>query len=282
MTSDGPSETSSYAVRRQLTAMQRGARKSLGQNFLNNPNIAQRIVDLAQITGDEAVVEIGPGLGALSQILAQRAGELWLIELDKDLAEQLRQRFAENRRVHLIEADALRVDFGALLGQRRARAVANLPYNVATPVLMRLLESGRFDRLVLMVQLEVARRLQAKPGSKEYGALSIFTQIAANATIALKVGPGSFVPRPKVDSAVVVLEPHRQCPVELADRALFDRLVRAMFNQRRKQLLNSIKPVTEASAAVLAAAGIDATRRAETLSLSELAALTNAIARQGC
>ncbi len=267
-----------YAVGRQLAALRRPARKSLGQHFLNSAPIAERIVDLAQLSGQETVVEIGPGLGALSELLAERCKHLSLIEIDRDLAEKLRQRFADDERVHLIEANALNVDFQEVVPEPPAIAVANLPYNIATAVIARMTASGVFARMILMVQLEVARRMTAHPGSKDYGVLSIFTQLDTEVSIGLKVGPGAFVPPPKVDSAVVVVIPRAAPAVSIVDRPTFDRLVRAIFTQRRKQLLNSLKQLTPQSAAVLSQAGIDPRRRPETLSLAELAVLANALA----
>jgi 16S rRNA (adenine1518-N6/adenine1519-N6)-dimethyltransferase len=265
-------------VRRELAAIGRRPRKRLGQHFLSDPQIARRIVQLAAPHA-ERVVEVGPGLGALSELLVQSAGEIWLIEVDADLAQRLRSTFAHLLRVHVVEADALAVDFTALLGRGSpAVLVGNLPYNVATAVLAAALTQGRcFSRMVLMLQREVVERLVAPPGSKTYGALSVLTQFAAQVQAAFLVAPGAFVPRPKVDSEVVIVEPYATPPVAVTDAQLFRRLVKTVFTQRRKQLLNSLRSLCRDPAETLRCAGIDPKRRPETLSLSEFAALSNAL-----
>jgi 16S rRNA (adenine1518-N6/adenine1519-N6)-dimethyltransferase len=266
-------------VRRALASMGRHPRKRLGQHFLTDKGIAQRIVDLAQLRGTERVVEIGPGLGALTDVLIQRAGELWLIEVDADLAARLRAHYADRPNVHVVQEDALNVELAALLGVGEpAVVVANLPYNIATAILTRLLQAGCFARLVLMLQREVVERLRAQPGSKAYGALSVYTQFAARVRCGLRVGPEAFVPRPKVESEVVVVEPYAQAPVAVADPVLMNRVVRTVFNHRRKQLANSLRAVCNDPAVALQAAHIDPTRRPETLTLAEFAALSDALA----
>jgi 16S rRNA (adenine1518-N6/adenine1519-N6)-dimethyltransferase len=262
-----------------LASIGRRPRKRLGQHFLADPAIAQRVVDLAQLSGTEHVIEIGPGLGALSDILVRRAGALWLIEVDAELADRLAARYADQPHVHVVRADVLTVDFAHLLGTAApAVVVANLPYNIATAVLAALLaQQRRFHRLVLMMQREVVGRLRAQPGSKDYGALSVFTQFAARVRPGLRVGPGAFVPRPKVESEVIIVEPRQAAPVEVKDPAMLTQVVRAVFSQRRKQLGNSLRPLCADAAAVLRRAGIDPTRRPETLTLAEFAALSNAL-----
>ncbi len=268
-------------VRRELASMGRHPRKRLGQHFLADKGIAQRIVDLAQLRGTERVVEIGPGLGALTAALVQRAGKLWLIEVDADLAARLRAQYADRPDVHVVQEDALRVDFPNLLGAGEpAVVVASLPYNIATAILAVLLDAHCFARLVLMLQREVVDRLRAQPGSKDYSALSVYTQFAARLRPGLRVGPDAFVPRPKVESEVVVVEPYAQPPVAVDDPALLKRIVRAAFNQRRKQLANSLRAACSDPVTALQAACIDPTRRPETLTLAEFAALSNAVRRQ--
>lgn len=269
-----------YAVRQRLTTLGRTARKSLGQNFLNNKQVAERIVALACAGEVEEVLEIGPGLGALTELLVARAPRLTLVELDHDLAGELAKRFESHQHVRVIEADLLKLDLRPLQLSPRTVAVGNLPYNVANPIIAKLLSSAPpFERIVAMVQLEVARRFSAAPGSSEYGALSVFMQIAARIELAIKVSAGSFVPRPKVDSAVVVLEPHERPIVELRDPELFRHVVRTVFSQRRKQLLNSIRAIRGATTQLLEGVGIDPKRRPETLSLAEFASLANALAQ---
>jgi 16S rRNA (adenine1518-N6/adenine1519-N6)-dimethyltransferase len=250
-------------------------RKRFGQHFLVQPQIAQRIVALAKLHDGDAVLEIGPGHGALTTLLATAARELWLIEIDRDLHAALSQRFAATPHVHVIEADALRVDYAALLhAAAPVVVVANLPYNIATPLLMRLLENPElFARLVIMVQREIADRLGAAPGSKTYGALSVMFQLIATLRTAVVVGPGSFHPRPKVDSAVVVIEPRSPPGVERAQLATVRRVVRAAFAQRRKQLGNALSAISSNAHAALETIGIDPKRRAETLTIDDFVAL---------
>jgi 16S rRNA (adenine1518-N6/adenine1519-N6)-dimethyltransferase len=265
-------------VRRALAAIGRHPRKRLGQHFLADPQIAERIVRLASPHA-ERVVEIGPGLGALSELLVESADEIWLIEVDADLAQRLRSKFAPLPQVHVVEADVLAVDFAALLGPGApAVLVGNLPYNIATAVLAAALAQGRcFSRMVLTLQREVVERLVAPPGSKIYGALSVLTQFAAQVRPAFRIAPGAFVPRPKVESEVVIVEPYGTPPVAVADPNLFRHLVKTVFTQRRKQLLNSLRSVCRDPMDTLQGAGIDPMRRPETLSLSEFAALSNAL-----
>jgi 16S rRNA (adenine1518-N6/adenine1519-N6)-dimethyltransferase len=269
-------------VRRQLADLGHRPRRALGQHFLADPGIAARIVDLADIPPGSCVVEIGPGLGALTDLLAEKAGKLILIEYDRDLARDLRSKFAGAAHVTVVEGDALEVDFGDVLGATtEAIVVANLPYNIATAVLARLLDQrGRFARLVVMIQREVAERLRATPGSKAYGALSVLTQAAARVQRGFRVAPGAFVPRPEVDSEVVRIEPSREWRADIADFDAFRRLVQTVFGQRRKQLGNSLRPLAARPAELLRAAGLDPMRRAETLSLEEFARLSNAFSCQ--
>ncbi len=266
------------AVRRELAGMGRHPRKRLGQHFLADKGVAQRIVELAQLRGTERVVEIGPGLGALTALLVDRAGELWLIEVDTDFAARLRAQYADCQHVHVVQHDVLKVDFAALLGVGEpAVVVANLPYNIATAILTALLEAHCFARLVLMLQREVVDRLRAEAGSKAYGALSVYTQMAARLRPGLRVGPDAFVPRPKVESEVIVVEPYAQSPVDVDDPALLHRLVRTVFNHRRKQLANSMRALSTDPVAVLRAAHIEPTQRPETLTLAQFATLSNAL-----
>ncbi len=267
-------------VRGELARLGRRPRKRFGQHFLTDAHAVQRIVDLAQLDGTQRVLEIGPGLGALTEGLRTRARELWLVEIDADLAERLREEYANHPEVHVLQADVLRLDLVAVLGAPPGTVVVgNLPYNIATAVLTTLLEApGHFPRMVLMLQREVVDRLCAAPGSKAYGSLSVYTQFAARVRPALRVAPGAFVPRPLVESEVVVIEPYAAPPVAVRDPVLFQRLVRTVFGQRRKQLANSMRPLCADAVRVLDAAGIAPRRRPETLSLAEFAALANALA----
>ena len=251
-------------------------RRSLGQNFLVASPVVERIVAAARATG-RVVVEIGPGIGALSDALAAIAGELFLVEIDARMAERLQERFATVTNVHVVAADALAVDYSKLLaGRGRAVAVGNLPYSVGSQILLRLIEaSASFERLLLMLQREVAERLIAKPGTKAYGVLTLWTALRGEAEIVLRVSRGSFVPRPKVESAVVSVTLHTAPRVSIDDEERFRAVVRAAFGQRRKTLRAALAKI--ARAADIERAGIDPGRRGETLSLAEFARLANVL-----
>ncbi|HVN87912.1 MAG TPA: 16S rRNA (adenine(1518)-N(6)/adenine(1519)-N(6))-dimethyltransferase RsmA [Candidatus Binatia bacterium] len=265
-------------VRRELAALDRRPRKRLAQHLLADRNIIRRIVDLAELTGAESVLEIGPGLGALTIELAARCAQLVLIELDRDFAARLRERFVDQPHVAVVEGDVLKMDLRARCSAPTI-VVANLPYNISTPVLFTLLDHAElFPRLVLMLQREVAQRMRAQPSDEAYGALSVLVQFRARVRHGLHVDPAAFVPRPKVQSEVVVVEPYAALPIPVRDIRVFRSVVRAAFQQRRKQLVNSIATVTNNAAGVLRAADIDPTRRPETLSLREFGRLADAIA----
>jgi len=251
-------------------------RRRLGQNFLVASPVVERIIAVAGAAG-KTVVEIGPGVGALSDALAAVAAELLLVEIDPRMAQRLAERYAPFAHVRVVTGDALDVDFNALLaGRERAIAIGNLPYSVGTVILARLLESrARFERLVLMLQREVAERLVAAPGTKPYGALTVLTALYGEARIALRVSPGAFVPRPKVDSAVVSIAVATAPRAGVADANRFREIVRRAFGQRRKTLRAALAAV--ATAADIERAGIDPRRRGETLSLDEFATLANVL-----
>ncbi|MCS7052053.1 MAG: 16S rRNA (adenine(1518)-N(6)/adenine(1519)-N(6))-dimethyltransferase RsmA, partial [Thermomicrobium sp.] len=243
-------------------------RKALGQHFLHDPAIVRRIVETAQVPKDALVVEIGPGLGILTEELAQRAATVIAVELDDRLVDWLAERFRD-RNVRLVHADALEVDFAELTGRRPYLVVANLPYNVATPILERLLSNAHPpQRLVVMVQREVAERMVASPPHMSF--LSVLIQFFARPRIAFRVGPGAFRPPPKVESAVVVLEP-RNPPLPRDEWEAFFATVRAGFAQRRKQLLNALSTGLRIDKSrlrqLLERAAIAPDRRAETLTL---------------
>ncbi len=252
-------------------------RKRFGQHFLTQPSIARRIVDLATLRGGETVLEIGPGRGALTHLLAERAARLVLSEIDRDLCQELREQFAGQSHVTIVEGDVLDLDLAALLGPGPSVAVANLPYNITTPVLIKLLDTpASFSRLVLMLQREVADRICAEPGTKQYGALTVMVQLVATARVAFTVPPTAFAPRPKVDSAVVVIEPQQPPPLSAAARRSVRRVVRAAFSQRRKQLGNALASLGTDPHALLDRLGIDPRRRPETLSVEEFARIAAA------
>jgi 16S rRNA (adenine1518-N6/adenine1519-N6)-dimethyltransferase len=233
---------------------------------------------------DETFVEIGPGRGALTTPLAERAGKVIAVELDRDLAATLGPRLPQN--VRLVEADFLNVDLPELLQGERTpvRVVGNLPYNVASPILFRLLDTADEGRLLrdatLMVQREVADRIVATPGGKDYGATSIQVQLVADVERVLSLPPGAFRPPPKVHSAVVQLR-FRPPHVTVGSRDAFERIVRGLFLQRRKTLANALKPVAasfgHSSLDILGKTGLDGGRRPETLSVEDIATLTQAV-----
>lgn len=248
------------------------ARKRFGQHFLVDPGVIDAIVRAVNATEDDVIVEIGPGQGAITDALAQAAGELHVVELDRDLAAALRTRYADKSTVTVHEGDALQFDFSSIGGS--IRVVGNLPYNISTPLLFHLLEyREHILDMHFMLQKEVVDRLAADPGSKTYGRLSVMAQYACAVTPLLSVPPGAFRPPPKVDSTVVRLVPHAKPPVAVDDPERLRRLVTAAFAQRRKTLRNTLRDHIDAEA--MRAAGVDPGRRAETLSLEEFAHLAN-------
>ncbi len=250
------------------------ARRRFGQHFLHERSVIDRIVRAVSPQPGEAVVEIGPGLGALTGELLKAAGRLDVIELDRDLAEKLRADFDANAlRVH--QTDALAFDFEALSRERGPlRVVGNLPYNISTPILFRLVDAGGAIRdMHLMLQKEVVERMAATPGGREYGRLSVMVQLRCRVEPLFSVGSGAFSPPPKVQSAVVRLEPLKSLAVPVSDLGGFKRVVMLAFSMRRKTLRNSLKPVL--SAADIEAAGVDPGARPETLDLAAFAALAD-------
>lgn len=253
-------------------------RKSWGQNFLIDHNIQRKILDAAEIRPGERVVEIGPGRGILTQGLLERGAELLAIEIDPLLVEMLRQEIASSH-FHLVEGDALQYPYSELPSPYKV--VANLPYYVSTPLLFRLLEERRrISRMVLMLQREVAERLVASVGGKNYGVLSVLVQLYADVRIAFPVSKNCLRPRPDVDSVVIILTPLPDPRLSVRDEALFSRVVRGAFGHRRKRLTNALTDAGFQKAQVEAAlqkTGIDPARRGETLSLSEFAFLADAL-----
>ena len=259
-------------------------RKRFGQHFLADQNIAERIVALVQPLPGDLVLEIGPGRGVLTQRLVARGGRLVAVEIDRDLVAYLRQRLASPD-FRLIEGDILDLDLAQLLreeGRERLLVVGNLPYNITAPLLFGMLEQADHIRsAVLMVQQEVARRLAARPGTKDYSLLTVLLSLRAQVHTRIQVAPGAFRPVPKVHSTVIEVqfEPARY-PVQ--DERIFGRLVRTSFGQRRKMLRNSLLAMCDGQREELevraAAAGIDLSRRPETLSLEEFGRLSDAYA----
>lgn len=272
------------------------AKKSLGQNFLTDGQVARRVIDAVSPARTDAIIEIGPGTGALTHLLAQRSGHLIAVEIDPRLADHLRGTSkAEN--ITIMTGDALTLNWNELIEEsqlsmiappesaeasRRVRIVANLPYYISTPIIEKLLPIRRriFD-MTLMLQKEVADRITSEPGGKEYGYLSVLVQYHCVATKLFDVPPSAFTPEPKVDSAVIRLRVREEPAVRVADERRFFSLVRACFAQRRKTILNNLKAAAVSQGFVvplesaLEAASVASQRRAETVSLAEFAMLCN-------
>jgi len=226
-------------------------------------------------------VEIGPGRGAITRLLAEKGCRVIALEVDRDLCKRLSEEFGACKNVRVIETDALEFDFSSLSESSSGslKIVANLPYNVATPILFKLLESRHIiDCMVLMFQKEVASRIVASPGGKNYGALSIFPQLYSDISLSFKLPPGAFFPPPKVDSAVLFFKILAKPRFDVADEKLLSSLVKAAFSQRRKKLSNSLKSFfdnAENSDIIFSRVGIDPSRRAETISLEEFCRMSN-------
>jgi len=265
--------------------------KSLGQNFLTDKGIIDKIVDGAEIGPDDLVLEIGPGLGVITYEAAQRAKKVLAVEIDKNLIPILKETLADCPNVEVVNQDILKTDVNALIeeekknGIREVKVIGNLPYYITTPIIMKLLEDGvDVESITVMMQKEVADRIQSAPGKKTYGAVSVAVQYYCEAEILSKVPRDVFIPQPNVDSAVLKLTLRKEKPVEVADRDVFLSVIKAGFGQRRKTLLNSLMGVDgmtkETVREALEAAGIDPARRAETLNLDEFATLANEVQKQ--
>lgn len=254
--------------------------KKLGQNFLICRSVVDEIVAAAELTAGEPVLEIGPGIGTLTQGLAQSGAAVTAVELDRRLLEVLDTTLAQYDNVRIIHGDVLKVNIPEIMNHKPFKVVANLPYYITTPIIMSLLEMKLpIERLVVMVQREVAERMVAQPGTKAYGALSVAVQYYTEPSIVMDVPPRAFMPAPEVTSAVICCRLREKPPVEVADEKLFFRVVKAAFAQRRKTFSNTMKTTgldKETIASVLAKANIDGARRGETFSLQELADVANA------
>lgn len=255
------------------------ADKKLGQNFLIDESVVRRIVEAAELTSEDTVLEVGPGIGTLTQGLAESKANVVAVELDKRLLPVLDITLEGYDNVRIVNGDILKVDIMQEVGADNFKVCANLPYYITTPIIFALLEKRLpMERLVAMVQKEVAERMAAKPGGKDYGALSVAIQYFTEPEIAFIVPPDSFIPAPAVDSAVIVCKRRQQPPVQVCDEDLFFRVVKAAFSMRRKMLNNALKNMGisgEQCLKWLELAGIDGKRRGETLTLEDFAALTN-------
>ena len=262
--------------------------KKFGQNFLIDTRVLDKIIDSAEITGDDCILEIGPGIGTMTQYLAENAREVVAVEIDKNLIPILADTLSEYDNVTVINDDILKVDINKIVEERNGgkpiKVVANLPYYITTPIIMGLFESHvPLKSITIMVQKEVADRMQVGPGTKDYGALSLAVQYYAKPEIVANVPPNCFMPRPNVGSAVIKLTRYEQPPVQVQDEMKMFALIRASFNQRRKTLVNGLTnaselPYTKEEVLVaLEAMGLPATIRGEALTLEQFAQLSNTI-----
>ena len=265
--------------------------KKFGQNFLIDTHVLDKIIQSANITEDDMVLEIGPGIGTMTQYLAQAAGKVIAVEIDKNLIPILGETLAEYDNVTVINEDILKLDINRLVAEENAgkpiKVVANLPYYITTPIIMGLFESHvPLQSITVMVQKEVADRMQVGPGSKDYGALSLAVQYYAKPYIAANVPPNCFIPRPGVGSAVIRLTRYEEPPVTVKDESLMFKLIRASFNQRRKTLQNGIAnspelPYSKAQVEkALEKMGLAANVRGESLTLAEFAKLSDIISEE--
>ena len=265
--------------------------KRFGQNFLIDSHILEKIVESAEITKEDCVLEIGPGIGTMTQYLAESAGQVIAVEIDESLIPILEDTLSPYDNVSVINEDILKVDIQKLVEEQNAgkpiKVVANLPYYITTPIIMGLFESHvPLDSITIMVQKEVADRMQVGPGTKDYGALSLAVQYYAKPEIIANVPPNCFMPRPNVGSAVIRLTRHETVPVQVEDEKLMFRLIRASFNQRRKTLANGLNnsPEIHLSKEVIQESieelGVPVTIRGEALTLEQFAALSNIIGRR--
>ncbi len=264
--------------------------KKFGQNFLIDPHVLDKIISAAQIQKDDFVLEIGPGIGTMTQYLCEHAGEVAAVEIDKNLIPILEETLKEYHNVEVIHQDILKMDLAALVKEKNEgkpiKVVANLPYYITTPIIMGLFESNvPIEEITVMVQKEVADRMQSGPGGKEYGALSLAVQYYAEPKIAANVPPNCFMPRPGVGSAVICLKRHKQPPVAVDDEKLLFSVIRASFQQRRKTLANGLNHAPDIALSkeqiqeCIEAVGVPVNIRGEALTLAQFAELSNRIHR---
>ena len=257
-------------------------KKSFGQNFLIDSHVIDKIIRAAEITKEDNVLEIGPGIGTLTQYLAEAAGRVVAVEIDEKLIPVLGETLSEYDNVKVINEDILKCDIDSIFGGESFKVVANLPYYITTPIIMGLLEGkSHFDSLTVMIQKEVADRMKAGPGTKDYGALSLAVQYYAEPYLAANVPPNCFMPRPSVGSAVIRLKRRPEPAVKVRDEKLLFKLIRAAFMERRKTLLNAVKNSQELDISkesveeALTKMGIDVRIRGEALTLEQFAELSD-------
>lgn len=260
--------------------------KSLGQNFLINQSVIENIIEAAEISESDCILEVGPGRGALTNIIAERTKKLVVVEFDHALAEMLSSKFIDNSSVEVVDADILKVNLDNLLGgYNNWKVVANLPYNISTEVLFKFLDSKNlFSRLVLMLQKEVGDRLVAKEGGSDYGVTTLLLGLWFDIKREFVVHPGCFNPPPKVDSAVLSFTPLQKARFDVGDETIYKRIVKAAFAMRRKTLNNCLKSAAiiefDEMEQILKKCGIDGGRRGETLSMKEFALLSKMVSEK--
>lgn len=264
--------------------------RSLGQNFLTNKKVIDEIVEGADITKEDLVIEIGPGIGVLTAAAAEKAGKVIAIEIDTNLVTILGDTLAEFDNVKVINENVLKLDLAKIIEEeagdyKAVKVIGNLPYYITTAIIMKLLEEKLpVESITIMMQKEVADRIKSEPGSRIYGAISVAVQYYCRVNIVEDVPKEYFMPMPKVDSAVLRLDVRKEAPVNLLDEKMFFRCIKAGFSQRRKTLLNSLTGTGFGKGVIskcLVNAGIDGKRRAETLSLSDFAAVANELVKEG-
>jgi 16S rRNA (adenine1518-N6/adenine1519-N6)-dimethyltransferase len=272
------------SIRKELAEYGLVPRKRLGQHFLVDRNILNKVIRSAGVEKEDVVLEVGPGLGEMTLALARQAKKVIAIEIDSKLVVILEKKMKDHPNVEVVKSDILKVDFDQFLKKEGhpIKVVANLPYQISTPLLFRFIESKDvFSTFTLMLQREVAERMVAPPGRKEYGPLSIFIQLSFDLTIRFFIKPSAFFPPPKVDSALVHMVWREEPLVETNDEEWFKRVVKACFGYRRKTLVNALKHselvLPESMELKMKGIGIDPQRRPETLTIQEFAALANAL-----
>lgn len=257
-------------------------KKRLGQNFLIDESVLTRIGEIAELNPEDEVIEIGPGLGALTRFLGKRVARVVALEKDGELAAHLKEAMADIEIVEIVEADGLKTDFRGLYNGRKLKLISNLPYNISSQVVFKATEERDvISMAVLMVQKEVGERIAAEPGGKQYGIISVLTQAYMDVSVELSVPPAAFWPAPEVDSVVIKLSPLTHPRIYGIDEALFKRVVKTGFATRRKTILNNLASIIEKPRAeqVLFNARIESRRRAETLSIEEFGRITQELAK---
>jgi len=272
------------SIKRELTAYGLFPKKRLGQHFLVDPNILDKVIRTAQVGKEDVILEVGPGLGGMTLALAHDAKKVIAIEVDTKIVAILKEKVAGHRNIEVMESDILKVDFKQFFGMEGhpIKVVANLPYQISTPLLFRFIESKEaFSTFTLMLQKEVAERIVAPPGRKEYGPLSIFVQLFLDVSIRFHIKPSAFFPPPRVESAVVHMVWKEKPMIETNDEEWFKRVVRACFGHRRKTLMNALRhselSIPESIGLRMEKIGIDPRRRPETLTIQDFASLAEAL-----